>query len=566
MPLPESYEKNVHKLSAPHHLAIALILNLLSLALPIMMLQVYDRIIPHQSYGTLVVLTMGVMVALAFDAALRTVRAWLVGWSAASHEHAAGCAALERLTAADMPSFEKNSAGEHLQNLGALSRLREFHSGQAMLALIDLPFASIFLLLIAYLGGILVLVPLALLVLFFLTARFAGANLKATLEKRSLADDRKSSFVVSVLTGIHTAKSLAMESALMRRFEALQDDVTEDSYRVALASGAATTLSAAFGQLSAIATAAAGCVLVLEGHLSVGGLSACTLLGGRAIQPIQRVLGTWLRLQDLTIAKEQADRLFELPVQKREKAAPAFAPQGRLVIERATFSYSPELTPLLNDISLSIEPGQVIAIGGDKASGKSTLLQMMAGLLVPQTGLVRIDDIDPAHYSLSSLAGRIGYMPQQGMIFRGTILENMTGFRNDEDSVRRAKEAGFDLGLDIVIDLLPRGYQTVLSDTAADPVPPGIKQRIALVRTLMHNPALLLFDDADRALDKEGYNRLFRTMGRLKGRCTLIMVSHDQNLLSLADRFYHLENGVLKAGTVSERGKLSYLVTREDMK
>ena len=561
LPLPPSYQAKIQKLSVPHQLMIALMLNLLSLALPIMMLQIYDRIIPHQSYGTLVVLIVGVLIALAFDAMLRMMRAWLVGWSAASQEHAAGCAAVERLTCADLASFEKLSAGEHLQNLTALGRLREFYSGQAMIALIDLPFASIFLALIAYLGGVLVAVPLLLLCLFFLCALATGKQLKRALERRTAADDRKASFVVSVLSGIHTAKSIAMESALMRRFETVQESVTNESYRVALASGAATTLSAAFGQLSLIATAAAGCYLVINGQLTVGGLSACTLLAGRAIQPIQRVLGTWLRLQDLTIARTQAELLFTMPAQKRNAATPVFATQGRLVLDRVSYSYQPSHA-LLNDISLIVEPGQVVAIDGDKASGKSTLLQLIAGIIEPQSGMVRIDDVDPASYALSSIAGRVGYLPQHGSIFRGTILENITGFRNDDDTIRRAKEAGADLDLDCIVDLLPRGYHTMLSDTAADPVPPGIKQRIALVRVLMNEPALLLFDDADRALDKEGYNRLFRLIGRLKGRCTLIMISHDQNLRSFADQFFHLENGALgPISSMGGAGKVSHLMS-----
>lgn len=562
LPLPEQYRRKSQKISMPYQLVIAFMLNVLSLALPVMMLQVYDRIIPHQSYGTLVMLIFGVLIALTVDGLLRIMRAWLVGWSAASEEHAAACAAIDRMLHADMPSFEKKSAGEHLQNLGALGRLREFYSGQAMTALIDFPFAGLFLFMIAYLGGVLVLVPLTLLVVFFICAVYAGRQLKDALEERGNADDAKASFIVSVLGGIHTVKSLAIEAPLLRRFEHYQDDVTRDSYRVAMASGFASNLSSAFGQLSLILTAVFGCLLVLGGSLSVGGLSACTLLAGRAIQPIQRVLGTWLRLQDLSLARHHAAQIFDLPVQSRDTSPPGFAPQGRVAFDRVSYAYKSG-TPVLKDASLTIEPGEVVAISGDKASGKSTLLQLIAGLLPAQSGVVRVDDCDPAIYGLSRLRGRIGYLPQQGTIFRGSILDNMTGFRTDEESIRRAKETGAELGLDSVIDLLPRGYQTQLADTAADPVPPGIKQRISLVRVLMDEPSLLLFDDADRALDKEGYNRLFRLIGRMKGRCTILMVSHDQNLLSFADLSYRLENGQLRLELSSQGTNLSHLNTRD---
>lgn len=544
LPLPAHWQRRIQKIPALSHLGIALMINILSLALPVMMLQIYDRIIPHQSFGTLAVLIAGVCIALAVDAALRVMRAWLVGWSAASHEHAASCAAMERLSQADVGTFEKTPAGEHLQNLAALGRLREFNSGQSLTALVDLPFAVIFLALIYYLGGILVLVPVILLLLFCLSAGVAGARLRTALDHRRKADDNKSSLMVSILSGIHTAKSMAMEAPLLRRFEAAQDEVTRDSYRVALASGLAASLSAAFGQLSLILTAAAGAFLVLHGYLSIGGLSACTFLAGRAIQPIQRVLGTWLRLQDLAIARRQAQAVFSLPVQARTNARPTQTPQGRVTLEDVSFAYD-GASPLLKNISLRIEPGEAIAISGDRAGGKSALLQVIAGVLTAQKGSVRVDGVNPAEYGLSALQGRIGYMPQHGTIFRGTIMENLTGFRPGEDNAARAREAAEELGLDSVIDVLPRGYQTLLTDTAADPVPPGVKQRIALARVLAARPAVLLFDDADQALDKEGYNRLFRLMGRLKSTTTLVMVSHDQNLLSFADRHYRLENGML---------------------
>lgn len=544
-------------------MAIALMLNVLSLALPIMMLQVYDRIIPHQSYGTLAALLLWVMGALVLDAALRVIRAWLVGWSAASREHNTSCAALEHIIQAELSSFSRISTGEHMQNFSALNRLREFYSGQTLTALIDLPFAVLFLGLIAYIGGWLVLVPLGLLCFFLAGASLAGNRLKNALQLRNKADDRKASFVVSALSGIHTAKSMGLEMPLIQKFERDQAHVTRESYQVALASAAAGSLSTAFGQLSLILTAAVGAILVINGTLSVGGLSACTLLAGRAIQPVQRVLSTWLRMQDLGIARAQAENIFAMPLNIKEKPSSIPSVEGTIELERIAFSHNRK-NQLFENLSLDVKPGEVVALRGEKGSGKSSLLQIIAGALHVQDGRVLVDGMDPSQLNMSDLAGRIAYMPQQGVIFRGTILENLTGFRNDETTIRRAREACADLGLDAVIDQLPRGYQTVLRDTVADPVTPGIKQRIALTRALVDEPAIILFDDADRALDKDGYNMLFRLIGRLKGRCTIVMASEDENLLSFADRTYDLVNG--KADEAQEMGArgISYLSRRKD--
>jgi ATP-binding cassette, subfamily C, bacterial LapB len=527
--LPENFRPRGAGVSVPRQLVIALLLNLLSLALPIMMLQVYDRIIPNKAFGSLAVLLIGVLVALSFDVALRIIRAWLVGWSAASHEHMAGCAALDVFARGDLGSFEKKATGKHLQNLGALTRLREFYSGQAWASLVDLPFAGVFLALIAYLGGRLVFVPIALLVLFFLNAAFAGIALRKNLSARNDDEDAKASFVVSVIRGIHAVKGMALESMLMRRFEALQAKVSRDSYRIAMTSGNAAVSSAAFGQLSLILTATAGYFLVIDGTLSVGALSSCSLLAGRCIQPVQRILGTWLRLQDLGVARLQAAELFSLPVQIRDDAADLPPPQGRVAVEGLNHG------TLFHDLTFDVMPGQILSVSGPDGTAERILLQLIAGLDVPQSGTIRLDGADPARYSLDDLSSLVGYLPRQGVIFKGTILDNLTGFRGDDSAIARAKKAARDLGIDVIVDLLPKGYQTPLNDLPSDPVPPGVKQRIALARVFARNPAILLFENADRALDKEGYNLLFRQIGRMKGRTTILLATRDQNLLSFAD-------------------------------
>ncbi|PZP55633.1 MAG: hypothetical protein DI586_06250 [Micavibrio aeruginosavorus] len=555
--LPAFYTDHSYRMSIPRQLWIALTLNILSLALPIMMLQAYDRIIPHNSYGSLVALVFIVLIALAMDVTLRIIRSYLISWSSSSSEHAANCAAIELFCRANLDKFESISSGEQLQDLNAISKLREFYSGQAWASLIDLPFIVIFLGLIGYLGGSLVLIPICLLGLFFLNTLLTGNVLKRALERRTASDDQKASLVVSVLKGIHTVKSLSLESFLLRKFEINQAEVSRDSYLVASASGKASTVSAGFGQLSLIMTVTAGMFLVLEGSLTVGGLSACTLLAGRCIQPVQRVLATWLRLQDLTLAKEQASALFNIPVMRRaEKNHLIF--QGRISLDNVTYT-SPMGNFSLQSISLQVEPGSIVAITGDDGAAKSALLQIIAGIISPESGSVFVDEIEPSSYSLSDMRSLIGYLPQDGAIFKGSILENMTGFRHDDNIVKDAIEAGAELGLDKVIDLLPHGYQTMLTDSAADPIPPGVKQRISLSRIITNKPSILLFDDADRALDKTGYNLLFRLIGRLKGQSTIILVTQDQNLLSFADFFLHLENGSLSVVNPSGTQNLAIL-------
>lgn len=546
LPLPDKFRKEAYRLNVIWPLAIAFLSNLLSLALPLMILQVYDRIIPNQSFGTLSMLIIGVMIALMFDVSLRIVRAYMMGWASASYEHASSRAAIERAFNSKITEFERIGTGTHMQNISSISKMREFYSGQAVTALIDTPFVVLFLAIIAYLGGILVFVPVTILLAFVIFSHYAGRKLKDTIETRSNLDDKKSSYSISVLSGMHTAKSLAMESMLLRKFGRYQSENTKASYNVSQASSTAVTIGAVFGQISIILTATAGSFLVIDNKLSVGGLSACILLAGRALQPIQRALGTWMRMQEFTVSHKKAKSILQLPVHDiSDKKAPKA--KGNILLHNVSFSYKDDNKMVLNNININIEAGEIIAITGRKGSGKSTLLQIICGMIIPDKGRVRLDSIDPCRHSMSSLRKTIGYLPKQGAIFNGTILENMTGFRNEPHIIRKAKETGANLGIDSVINSLPKGYDTPLNDSPSDPIPPGIKQRISLVKVLLNDPAILIFDNADRSLDKTGYNLLFSLIGKLRGKCTIIISSYDNNLTSLADRKL-----LLLGGTIAE--------------
>jgi len=546
------------RLSPLWQIGIALFINILSLALPIMTVQIYDRIIPSLAFNTMALLIIGVLIALAFEAFLRLARAYLVGWSSIQQEYAVASGAFERMTRTTLAALEATTVSTHMQRFSAVARLREFYGGQALGSIVDLPFIIFFLLLLAYLGGPLVLIPLILLTLFICFSFYAGRRLRSALDTRAKADDRKFNFIMSVLTGVHSVKALGMEQSLLRQFESHQADGTDQSYRVALASGFAASLSATFSQLSPILTVTAGCLLVLHGNLTVGGLSACTLLASRCLQPVQRVLGTWLRMQDYALANQQVQDLFSAPVQLRggDHLPP---PRGQINLRDVTFSFPGATSPIFRGISLEIMPGDTIAVIGAKGSGKSALLQLIAGILENQQGIINVDGIMPSQYGMSALAKHVGYLPQKGSIYKGTILENLCGFEDDDDIVDSVKYLCRRMGLDSIIDQLPKGYATQLSDSWSDPIPPGVKQRIALVRALRHQPAAILFDDADQTLDKEGYNRLYGLLGRLKGRSTIVLITEDANLLSLADRVLHLQNAKLHNAGTSTAQQLALL-------
>ena len=255
----------------------SLAVNVLSLALPIVILQVYDRILPNAALGTFTLLIIGLVVVLLFDGFFRTARAYITGWSAARLEHLIGCRAIDRMLAAAIGEFEKSPPGIHLDRLYAIDQLREFHAGQARLVMIDLPFVGVFLCLIWFIGGPLVVIPIGLLAVLGAMGLLLGRKLKQLIAERAKLDDRRYSFIIEVLSRIQTVKLLAMEPLLLRRYERLQESGALGAYETTRLSNLTQSLGSLFSNLVMISVAAVGATMVVEHELSIGGLAASTL-------------------------------------------------------------------------------------------------------------------------------------------------------------------------------------------------------------------------------------------------------------------------------------------------
>ncbi len=521
------------------------LINLLSLVLPLTLMQVYDRIVPNAAFITLTLLVLGAGVALLLEATLQYLRAVTAGWSAARYEHLEGCRAMERMLSARLSSFEEQGVGEHLENFNALSRLKDFYSGQAMRALIDLPFVLIFVATVAYLAGWLALVTGGILILFAITAAWLGRQLRGVLLERVNNDNRRQNFIVEVLSGIATVKAMAMEAQMARRFERLQENCSKTNYKVAQASSHANGASTYFSYGMLFAVAATGSLLVIDGTLSVGGLAASTLLSGRAMQPLQRAMGAWTRFQDVRIARHRFQNLLNLDIDATAQAEqPKLRGDEVLVLENVSFAYRPDDRMVLRNINLRLEPGKAIAIRAEgNGNGRTTLIQLMAGELVPTSGTIKLGSHNLADLAPATKSKALSYLPSTGTVLKGTILENITMFRPRR--TQAALELSRRLGLDQITARLPRGYETVVGDSVSDILSQGVLQRISLVRGLAPQPLFILFDEANSAIDGTGDAELRKILQEIKAKAGLILISHRPSLLKLADETYELKDGQL---------------------
>lgn len=530
---------------SPAILTASVGINLLALALPVVILQVYDRVIPNESLDTLTLLFFGMLVVLVLDALLRLARTYISGWHGMLYEYENGCRAVSSVLTADHNIVEREPAGVLLDHFAALDELRSFYSSQALLILVDLPFAMLFLGIMAAISGTLVLVPLCLIAAFTLLAVIFGRSLKEAIRDRSERDGRRHSFVIELLEGLHVIKAGAMEELMLRRYERLLAGTAAATRDVAYKSALSQGAGAMFSQFAVFGVVAIGSTFVIAGELTIGALAACTMMAGRSVQPLLRALGIWAQFQSISVARRRLDRIYALPPE-RAHACPDLPPgPGAIDVRNLVFRFQDDLPTLFNGLNLSVAAGETIAITGRNGSGKSTLLRLLHGGIGPSAGEILIDGNDVMQFDAHSVRRRSSYLPQNAVLFQGTVLENLTMFRDGRE-IDHALDLAAKLGVDRFMARLPQGYETEIGDSSGESLPGGVKQRIAIARALVGDAPIVLFDECNSSLDRESDDLLIELLKSMQGRHTIVLVSYRPSILRLASRIYEIHEGTLR--------------------
>jgi len=529
---------------------LSVAVNILSLTLPLVILQVYDRIIPEEAFDTFAILMVGVAVAVLFDYGLRETRSRIMAWAAARFEHRASTESVDSILNADISELERDPPSVHLDRLSAIDTMREFHSGQILVTFADLPFVAVFLALIWLIAGDLVFAPLALSGAAVIVVMLLGVLLSRAIRYRAEMDDQRYDFAFKVLSGIHTVKGLGLEAQMCRRYEALMAPLAKAVERVAFLSFLGQTISPTFSNLAMLATAAFGSLLVVSGDITGGTLIACILLAGRALQPLSRLISLWVQSRTLKLAKERLGKVLALPEEEGRFATEmtlsatesAGAKSDRIIFDNLTVHRGRPDYPVLDRVDLEIPKGAFVAVSGPVGGGKTAFLDLLAGLLPPDEGLYLYGGRGIGEIGVDAYRASVGYARQTPVLFKGTIQDNLTTF-GDRDSLSRALDYARALGLDETVAMMPKGLGTAIGDTASDVLPASVQQQIALVRILTGEPEMLLLDEANSAFDLET-DRLFRELvSHLKGHVTIVMNTSRPSLIALADIQLEISHG-----------------------
>ena len=520
----------------PDTLLASALLNLAGFAVPVLMLQLYDRIIPNASYGTLAVLLLGVVLAVVLEVALRHARAAISAWIAAQEEHALSRAALERLLRADPRAVA--APGVLANSLNAVSEWRAHRTGPLAYILADLPFAAVYLGFLAWLSPLLATTALlAALPGLLAAAAFAPAAARAIAD-RTVAEAARHGLAQEALSAIEPIKAMAAEALLLRRHDRLVAATAAAGRRTTVALQACQALAGAGTQTVIAAVALVGAALVIGERLSAGAVAAAILLSSRGIEPLARLAAATPTLARARAAQRRIAGLLATPAAPRGiEAAPDFT---EVALERVTIAH-PHGGPLLSEVSLTVRLGECIALQGPGGSGRTRLLLALAGLVPPDGGRVMVDGKLRERLDADALRRATGLLPQRPVLLPGRVLDNLTAF--DPDREAEALRLAAELGLDAHFDRLPGGYATQLGRGEVQELPPSVIERVAAVRALAGRPRLILFDDANGAQDRAGDGRMRSLISRLRPEAAIVLVTERADWLALADRRYRVANG-----------------------
>lgn len=523
----------------------SLVINLFGLALPIFILQIYDRVLPLQAAGSLAVMVAGLTVVIIFDIILKLARSKIITWNGAQFEHLARLEAMDKVFRSPLEVYESKSPGDYMERINAIGAVKDFYSSQIVTVFVDLPFAAMFLVLIWYLGGDIVIVPLVLIATFLFLALVVGARLRRRVNDRSDADNRRYDFMIEVLNGIHTIKAMNLKTVMQRRFERLQERTADAIRRVSMESAYAQGLGSLFSQLNMVAVIGIGAWMVLHGELTGGKLAACMLLSGRALQPLMSAMSLWTNYQTVRVAASQVSEVLALPEEAPRNLPEIPTLKGELELRDVCFAYGGEAEPFIKNVNLKLAPGEAISIEGANSSGRTTLLLLILALLKPQRGQILMDGNDIFQFDPVSVRREVSLVSHNAPLYSGNLVENMTNYQWG-DMVQAALDLAEELNLDEEIKVLPEGYDTKVGGSTVDRIPAGVRQRVAIVRALVDKPRLILFDEANLSLDAMADKRLQQLLLKLKGECTMILVSHRADILALADRHFVMVEGELR--------------------
>lgn len=519
------------------------LVNLLTLSISLYAMQIFDRVIPNQGFQTLWVLSVGVALAVALEFLLKQVRSHTVDRTCNAIDQQLSEWFFNRMMGIRMEA-RPASVGTLASQVKGFEMVRGVLASTSLFVLADVPFALFFILVIALVGGWVVVVPLIALPV----ALVAGLMFQRAIERHTrlnlAGNNRKAGLLVEAVDGAESLKANSAEWRLQARWNLLVAETGESDQSIRTYSALAQNLTVALQQFGYVALVALGAYFVTINELTMGGLLACSIISNRAMMPIVQLPGVMVHWAHARAAIEGLDQIIALP-SEADEAQHALAPQtlaSGLRFERVRFAYGMAMRPAIEVERLAIKPGERVGLLGAIGSGKSTLLKLSSGLYRPNEGKLFMGDVELALLAPAVAREFIGYLPQDSRMFSGTLRDNLlVGLPDpgDEAILQAAQRTG-------LIELIggqPKGLALEITEGGRG-VSGGQKQLIMLTRTLLARPKVWLLDEPTGAMDSVTESRIVNLLREITAEgATLVAATHKTALLPLFDRLIVLQGG-----------------------
>jgi len=520
----------------------SLLINLFVLASPLFTMNVYDRVVPNNAIETLWVFAIGVTIVYIIDAFAKFTRTYLLESAAKKSDIIMSSIIFEKVLSLKMANHPA-SVGSFSSNLKDFDNIRGFLTNATMAVMIDLPFSIIFLAVVAYIGGSIVLFPLLTMILIIGYAFFIKKPLRASIESTHEASAKKSSILIETLNNIETLKTLGALNQIQWKWEESTGEIATKSLKSRLLSASIPTITQLLIQLNTVMIIVYGVYMIQDFELSMGGLIAIVILTGKTLAPMGQVASLMTNYEDTKTSYETLNDIISQPSER---------PDGKKFVERpefsgliefvdVTFTYPGSDVPALKNASFTIKPGEHVAIIGRIGSGKSTIQKLILGLYEPDSGQILIDGIDINQIDPADLRKHISYVSQDVMLFRGTVKDNIT-FRathaSDGSMIRAAQISG----ASEFIKKHPKGYEMPIGERGQG-LSGGQRQSIGIARAFLLHTPIMLMDEPSNAMDQVTESRLLNNLDTSLKGITSILVTQKMTLLKIVDRVIVVDDG-----------------------
>jgi len=535
-----------HKYLYRDVLLTALLINFFALVSPLFVMNVYDRVVPNHATDTLWILSLGMLIAISADFALRMMRAWFVDLAASRVDVTLSATIMERVLGMKL-SERPASVGSFASGLQSFEAVRSFISSATILALVDLPFVLLFIVVVLMLSWPLIFPILAGVILVMLYTAAVQHKMHLLSESSMQASAQRNATLVESLASLETLKVLGAEGRMQSIWEKTTLLVSRVGVKMRLLSGSVGNSTAWVQQAVSVVIIIVGVYQIIDGNLTQGGLIAAYMLSSRIMAPVGQTAGLLMQYHSAATALSALEQIMakpvERPLDKQWISRPRL--QGGIEFKKVAFKYPQDEREVLRDVSLKINPGERVAVLGRNGSGKTTLEKLIAGLYEASSGTVLLDGIDIRQLDPAELRRNMGYVAQDVNLFFGSLRDNIA-FGATHATDEMVLEAVRLSGLTDFVNQHPLGLAMPVGEHG-QLLSGGQRQSVSIARALLNDPPILLMDEPTGSMDHTSEEEFKRNLLQFAAHKTLLVITHRTSLLELVNRIIVIDGGKIVA-------------------